>query len=273
MEDNNERKDYFGVTRYPDEFMNNLNFEGDLEGLGITDQMLEKFEERKIVKNTKMFQEGFAKVFTYIKNGKVVLNKKAIAVALAAVATVSTASGFALGSAVGNSSHETEMIGITQALEQFEQPENRIFDEEDKEFLEEMKELNNVIETYKNNKTVENRIAAVKAVKDYREVSLKFLGNEYGYERLSYRNERSDGVIVVGVDKEGNLFEFNGPSYVKDAVRAASAIDYYNGDGSSEKWDNEMNGFIKQHETMNSAVNRACQEKISESVSVEAPSK
>ena len=268
---NSNGKDFYGIERYPNDFMNGLEIDDKIESIpGLMDQMLEGFDKsEKPVKNVEVRQDGLSKFFTYIKNGKVTLNKKAVAVVIAALVTASSIAGAAIGSITSRDSKQSNTSSIVQLLGELgNSDDNQIV----KEYLERMDELDSIVENYKNDESLDNRISAVKAVREYKTVALSFFGKEYGYERLSYK-DNDGGLLVVGVDKNGELFEFDGPLYVRRAVGNANSIDLYDGDGSSEKWDAQIDSFIGDYKAISNAVNKMCDEKLSESNSLNHQSK
>ena len=67
---NSNGKDFYGIERYPNDFMNGLEIDDKIESIpGLMDQMLEGFDKsEKPVKNVEVRQDGLSKFFTYIKN-------------------------------------------------------------------------------------------------------------------------------------------------------------------------------------------------------------
>ena len=120
-------------------------------------------------------------------------------------------------------------------------------DEMERSFLDKMVANKNIISTWQNDKSIDNRVKAVDATRDMRDTALNFLAFELGVKRVSYRNT-DDGLRIVVFDNDGNELEFKRgqvPKEFGDLVSTCSQVDGYNGTGENEVWDKEMNGFVR----------------------------
>lgn len=254
--ENNNSNDFFGISEYPKEFLSGLT----PEGIERVPDLANQYYGSVGVSNLDVRGNTISKMAERIKAREVALNKKIMAYMMAGSLLVSA------GMAALYSNADKIPIGYSssnaQTADENELKDISVFGDVNQEYLREMNELSEIVTSYRNEATVENRAAAVNAARRYKDVALRFLGSNYGYDRLSYRANSDDGLVVVGVSENGELFEFNGPLYVTSAVGAASALDMYSGDGRSEKWDGAIDQFLSKYDTISSAVSRVCDEKI-----------
>ena len=261
MNDNNsDKRDYFGIKEFPDSY-HDISFEVGGSNEQITDFKLRAFDEpsKKKVSNLNTVVDGFNKIFLEVKEGKVKLKKKALAGVMAGVMVASGVAGGVIGSSVNNSPDNPSPAYSAEE----ETPQNaEAYDELSQAYINQMNELNLIIKTYENDQTVENRRKVVRAIRDYRTISMKFLGNEYGFDTLSYNVDHAEGLICIGIDNEGRPHLFDGPSYIRDAINAAESIDFYKGDGTSPEWDGKaMEDFCKIQGKIDNAVKKYCDSK------------